>query len=68
MVNRSPEEISQIKQTILNRVIGGAGMDPGLFDEVSSLRSGTISLLEMDAQSIQGEIIDKIEKKIVLSY
>jgi hypothetical protein len=53
---------------ILSKRIGGAGMDLGLFDEVSSLMPGTISFLKMDAQSIQGEIIDKIEKLIFLSY
>jgi hypothetical protein len=40
-------------------------MDPGLFDDASPLRPGTISLLKMDAQSIQGEIIDKIERQII---
>ncbi len=50
---KSPAEITQINQRIVNRVIIGAGMHPGLFDGASSLRPGTISLLKMDVQHIQ---------------
>jgi hypothetical protein len=63
-VKRSPEEITEMKKRIVDRVVIGAGMDPGLFDDASTLSPVTISLLKMDVQFIQGEIIDKIERQI----
>lgn len=47
-VNRNRAEIVQIKQILVKNVLGGAGMDTGLFDEGSSLMPGTIQLFMMD--------------------
>ncbi|MDQ4101778.1 MAG: hypothetical protein M3115_06285 [Thermoproteota archaeon] len=63
-VKKSPDEITEIKKRIVDQVVMGAGMDPGLFDDASRLSRVTTSLLKMDAQFIQGKIIDKIERQM----